>query len=420
MKKIKNKFIIFTLILVLVVISFQLFFISNNKIDTNSYVVLVEWKATKNKTLLQKDIKQIVLAWDSIRTIWESSIAVIEWWDGSITRLWPNTLLTVDQNDVNEDLSKIQIWFKLLNWKTWSNVISFMWEDSYFKEYFDDIEAWVRWTVFNVDLTKDYLWVISHEVDLKLKDWKSFKIGESEVISLSNFSLVDLQVFLDDLKDEARENLNTKLDKDLVDELKAKLWSDLEKNNPLLFILEIFIPKYRVLYELDNGKDFEKIEKIISWLSDKDKEFLHKEVNTKYQKLNFVSPSEDEFYKEKVLYKKTLLLLASTKDKENLVKYSIFDFKDILDSSDNKNFKETLSLLSDNKEVLENLNFDFKNTINLELIPEDLRKEFKNNFEELKGVFGDSFSDVNLDDLSGLKNKAEEKIEETLDWLFNK
>ena len=418
MKKIKNKFIIFILILVLLVIVVQIFFISSNKIDTNSYVVLVEWQAIKNKKFLKQDIKQMVLAWDSIRTIWKNSIAVIEWWDGSITRLWPNTFLTVNQNDVSEDLTKIQILFKLLSWKTWSNVINFIWEDSYFKEQFDYVEAWVRWTVFNVDLDNDYLWVTSHEVDLTTKDWKTFKIGENEVISLSNFSLVDLQFFLTELKDEAWENLNTKLDIDLINHLKSKIWGDLGKNNPLLFVLEIFIPKYRVLYELDNGKNLEKIKKIISWLSDKDKEFLYKKITTKYQKLNFALPSEDKLYKEKILYKKVLLLLASPGNKENLVKYSLFDFKHIVNSWDTKNLEETISLLSDNKDVLDNLKIDFKDFINLDLIPEDLRNKLQDNLDELKYIFGNPLSDLDLPNFSESIKEAEGKIGETLEGLF--
>ena len=416
MKKMKNKFVISVLILIFLVIVFQIFFVSNNRIDTNSYVTLVEWKASLNKNFLKKDVRELIGVWDSIRTIGKKSIAVIKWWDGSITRLWPNTLVLVDENDVSENLSKIQIWFKLLNWKTWSNVISFIGEDSYFKESFNDLEAWVRWTVFNVDLDKDYLNVLSHELSLKTKDWKLIKILEDEALSLSNFSLIDLNNFISKLKDDAWENLNKWLDKSLVENLKSSLWDNLGKNNLLLSVLEIFFPKYKVLYELDNGKDFGKIEKLISWLSDENKGFLYEEVTAKYQKLNFVDYSDENLYKSKLFYKKVLLLLASPINKENLIKYSVFDFKDILKSWDTKNLQETISLLSENKDFLKNLDSDFLNTINLELIPNDLKEIFKDNFEGLKWIFGDNFSD--FDDLDSLEEKAKEKIGETLDKFF--
>lgn len=73
---------------------------------------------------------------DSIRTIGKESLAVIEWGDGSITRLGGNTKISVGNNEVSRDYTKIDISFDLIAGKTWSNVVSFISGDSAFTQTF--------------------------------------------------------------------------------------------------------------------------------------------------------------------------------------------------------------------------------------------------------------------------------------------
>jgi len=64
MKKSKNKFIIWIILLVLFTLIIQLYIsYFSNKIDTNSYLSLVEWKATLNEELLNIDDREALESW---------------------------------------------------------------------------------------------------------------------------------------------------------------------------------------------------------------------------------------------------------------------------------------------------------------------------------------------------------------------
>ena len=81
---------------------------------------------------------------------------------------------------MSDDLLKINISFKLEKWKTWSNVVSFIWKESYFNQEFADTTAAVRWTIYEVNLDKDYLYVDSHEVKLTNNSWKTEIVSEKK------------------------------------------------------------------------------------------------------------------------------------------------------------------------------------------------------------------------------------------------
>ena len=194
MKKIKNKFIILIIISLIAVIFFWIyksyFFELKNR---NSFAVLVEWEWLLNEKLLKLNEKKELKIWDYVKTIWDNSLIVIEWWDWSLTRIGWNSRIRIDELFVDSDLLNINLSFELLSWKSWSNVINFMWEWSYFKESFRDIEAWVRWTIFNVDLDKEYVSVTKHKLSLiKNIDQEVFEISEENPFSLKTFSFISL------------------------------------------------------------------------------------------------------------------------------------------------------------------------------------------------------------------------------------
>lgn len=61
MKKIKNKFILGVILIIVLIVFSQVFIaFSNNAVDTNSYVTLIKGSASLNEIQIEKDIKQKV------------------------------------------------------------------------------------------------------------------------------------------------------------------------------------------------------------------------------------------------------------------------------------------------------------------------------------------------------------------------
>lgn len=65
--------------------------------------------------------------------------------------------------------ANIQIDFSLETGKTWSNVVKYMFGESYFRERFnnDTALAAVRGTVFEVNMDKKYIHTIDHAVTIE-------------------------------------------------------------------------------------------------------------------------------------------------------------------------------------------------------------------------------------------------------------
>ncbi len=398
MTKIKNKFIIFIILIIIWIIWFWIFSSFYNKnVDRDSYVILLNWKAVLNNNILSLDEKEKLSIWDTIRTIWEDALAILEWWDWSVTRLWWDTSIEINELFVSNDLWKLNISFELINWKTWSNVISFLWEDSYFKEYFRDSEAAVRWTIFNVDLDNDYLYVLDHKLNLKTDTWEVIVVDEQQPINLKTFSFIELAEFLNNFKDKAWENLNNNFDSAFFDTLKSRANEDL--NN------------------LINLRNID-----INWvINDSEaREELYNELLTEYQKINFIKVDDGELFEAKLEIKEQLVKLANAREKAILLENTLYDFKDIIDSKDYSELDKILPILSDNKDLLDSLNL--KNHINLDSIPDDLKESFWENFNQLKDMFWGSLIDVkSLDiDVKSIEEKASQALKDGLDSLFNK
>jgi len=322
-EKLKNKFILIIFLAILSVLGIQYFL--KPKIDTNTYVVLVKWEVNINENILKKEERQKLEIWNIIVTK-KDSACVIEWWDWSLTRLWENSKVEIQELNVEKDLSKINLQFKLINWKTWSNVVSYLWEESYFKQNFEDIEAAVRWTVFDVNLDKDYVYVANHEVAVK-KGNKTKIVSENSAFSISQFSFIKIEEFIKNIVDKKWLEENAKLDNKFLNNLKK---------------------------DLSKKIDLENIDKIL------DNNKTYKELLSKYQKLNFISASDSELFEIKNKIKKELINIAPESEKQNLIKYSIYDLKDALnldtiDSKTKETIKNITKLVWNNSWDLENI-----------------------------------------------------------------
>jgi hypothetical protein len=364
-EKIKNKFILIIVSIIIIAVWTQ-WYLANDlaDINTKSYVVLVKWEVKINDEILNKENRKELLVWDKIITK-ASSICVIEWWDWSLTRLWENWKIEIQELNVEKDLSKINLQFKLTKWKTWSNVVSFLWKESYFKQNFEDIAASVRWTIFDVNLEKDYIYVENHEV--KVKKWdKEEIISKNNAFSISTFSFIEIDKFVKNIQD--------------------KVWSDVNKNLDLWFIKDL---KKDVLKEID----LESIDKLL------EENTTYKELLSEYQKLNFVWADDSELFKAKNKIRKLLINKASEEDKQNLVRYTVFDLKDAIEWKKIDSIKDNLSVILENKDILKDLNIN---------IWEDILKDFDNFWNDMKSIISDfDIPELNIN-LDSIKNKAKD------------
>lgn len=273
-----------------------------------------------------------------------------------------------------------------------------MWEWSYFSESFRDIEAWVRWTVFNVDLENDYVSVLKHKISLVNNEWKIYKIEENEPFSIKTFSFIKLQEFIEKIKDKNFEDLNFKLDNEYINDLSMKLLKEFDK--------------YTNLSEIE-----------LKWLTSEQKQELYNKLLSKYQELNFVDSDTKELFNKKLEYKKALIWLASENDKKALVENTLYDFKDTISSNNVSGFEAIIPILNENTDILKTLNINFDDYLNNISIPEWLKESIDRNLNILQNIFWEDFIEkiksIEVTNLSWLKDKAQEKIEENLNQTLD-
>ncbi len=405
--KIKNKFIVTVLLIIGIIIWIQ-WYLSSRWVDTNSYVVLVKWEVTVNNNLLIVEERKRLSVWDEIITK-AGSICVVEWWDGSLTRLWENWKITIEELNIEKDLSKINLQFKLTQWKTWSNVVSFLWEKSYFKQNFEDIEASVRWTVFDVDLNTDVLFVRDHEV--ALEKWEQKKIiKEGTAFNFKTFSLVEIQEFLNNVRDKAWEDFNRAWDDKYLEKLKTELLKNFSTEKITWAVSKNIWEK---------ASDIDEFEKNISKYTWEKKQQAYKSLLEQYQKLNFISADDGELFETKNKIKKLLINTAWEEDKKSLIQYSIYDLKDAIDTKNLDSIKNTLTLIWENKDILSGLNTDILSDITV--MPEWLEWVIGEQLDTVKELFKNT-DKINID-IDGLKWKATDVLGDAkwfAEWFLNK
>ncbi len=411
MKKPKNKFILVVISIIVFIIFSQVFIaFSNSSTDTNTYFTLVKGKWTLNEDFLELDQYYVVVPGDKIRVIWDSSLGVVEWWDGSLTRLGGNTKISIDQNQVSRDYSTINISFQLIAGKTWSHIVSFIGKDSSFTQNFEWIEAWVRGTIFDVDLDKDYIHISDHQVELTLESGEEITVWEGRALNLSKFSLIELEEFLKDIQDTAWVDLNKKFDQEYLNTLKRSLQKSLQDSNPLGYVLPYFSQKHQLLEALATRDDYSEAQIIIDEIPSGKRAEIRTAVLSKYQNINFVSAGDYEFYKRKVFYKKALIALGEEQDTEILVRSSVYDLQDMIQLGDIGAARETMSFLSDHKDILPNIDSSFLWS-EFEKLPNKLKGEFQDAISDFEGILDFQIPETPNINVWGLEQQAREGIQ---------
>ena len=368
MRKFKNKFIVIITVFVIAILWFEIYKTLLVSDTRDSYVVLVSGKATLNDENLLIDQKELLKKDDRVNTIWDESLALIKWWDWSVTRMWWNSEIIVKEAQIEKNLLNINISFELTEGKTWSDVINFIWEESYFHQSFADTTAAVRGTIFEVNLENDYVYLDKHEVKLTKENWEVQILNEntkSKALRISDFSFIDFAKFIRLIKDKAWQSLNIKLDKEFYN--KIKKWLEELKR------IEI--------------KTIENIEE----LSEQKKKELYNELLLEYQKFNFIDTKDIELYRKKLEIKKELIKVSSEENKQNLIRTSFYDLDDLLKNENFEELSETFKIFASNPNSLKGIDVKLTDYIDVDIfktidLPEWLKTEFSNSFDNIKNI----------------------------------
>jgi FecR protein len=421
MLNIKNKFIVFIIAFIVLIIGAQIFISPSSARDTNSYLSLVKGQCTLNTLSIEKEKKYSLKKGDTIETK-NDSIAVIEWGDGSITRISENSQIELRENTVFENNSKVQIAFALLKWKSWSKVTSLLSWDAFFKEYIDDLEAWVRGTEFEVNKDKWYVAVKSHEVTMTNKTGKKLTVGQNQALSLTTFSIIEIEKFISEIQDKAWQEINKQMDSELFISLKHDFLIVSKANFQERF-LSWFIPKYKVLVAIKNKKSIDSLTPMIDTLSSQDKTFILSKVKQIFAEVNFASVTDD-IYKDKVYFRKLLFVLSENEeDKKAITRATVYDVQDMIESKNYTYLVESLADLKNSEKYLKELNINFDTIFQFgATIPDAVKKLIQDKVWSLKDMFPNIQFDISSGGsiIENLNNGAKGAINNALDMMGDK
>lgn len=205
---------------------------------------------------------------DSIKTGVRSR-ATITWPDRSITRLGENTHITIQKMLVDRGYQKIQIAYNIERGKVWNTIIRGLLGDSYFEVYLpkNTIIAWVRWTTFEINLDSEYIYAISHAMQLRDISGRRFTLLPWELVDSKNIWVKKGKEWIDiawstynTLSDEQYQKTRYEEVRNRIDILSGKIQSV----NPLDFLARwilIFFEEFSILEisDLDKGIDISKL-----------------------------------------------------------------------------------------------------------------------------------------------------------------
>lgn len=369
--------------------------------DTNTYLEIIKWvwfvnrESNKIGPLKISDWKVNLQSGDKVYTKWWVSMAVITWWDGSITRLWGNSTILINKNYIDEWLTQINIDFDLQKGKSWSNVVSTMWNNSYFNQRFETYVAWVRGTVYSVNLDTGVIYTADHEVavtDTKnnkttiVKEWSYFNINLFQEIH----DAAQKKVF--EALDAWWKKVNETYDNEYVKALREEVSAYIEKAKNMPNSLMAYVSdKADTLQNINLWKiDFENIKE----LSQDEIKSVYDKAYWRLQKINFVK-SWDELFSEKLKLKEFLSKL-DPKNNDLLMRTTTYDLQDAVESND-------LDAISKITKTLSNADFN----------KEDLMKVFEQNFKDVL-TNSSEIRDIMTHNLSWLEHFFSENFDRTI------
>lgn len=398
--------------------------ITNIKAKT-PYIVATKWstiiKRDKIITIHEKWEETIKLN-DKIRTL-ANSTATIFWPDWSITRLWNKTSITINELNTSNNLSTYKINFNIESGRTWSNIIKFLTDKSYFTETYNNwnFAATARWTVFEIDLDNNYIHAVNHDITILSKNNnENYSVKQWEIFKTNNLKTKLSELNID--KDWVNRNINDD----------AKYLNNLMQSwqNKLVYIAKnqtiwtrfISYLKYKIWYNKDDYLINKISESLNRWnieiikeaksnipeLSEGDKQKLNSKLLNIYEWIHYL-PNSPQIanYKSEIRD-----LIIQTWDKETItdlkdrfIKLDIYDYIDVTKTSWEKqasilkaNINKYLSEMKDSEKI-KNLFSSFSwEMLNI-----------------LKEPFGKVNDEINKIIESGKSMKIKDKIQE---WII--
>lgn len=406
MKKIKNKFIVFIIFILSAVVGFLLFSPSNKNLDSS--VTLKSWEAiilqNQETTQLEQNIPVILNAGDRVKTLDEDSLAVIKWWDGSITRLGWVWELEIEENLVSYDKTKINIKFNLLAGKTWSNVLNYIPAESHFIQTFNDHEAAVRGTIFDINLDNDYVYVGDHAITLKTPDGKQVVVEENKPFSLEKWDFISLLDFIQNFKDSTWTNINKNLDKIRLEDLQAEMLKTLQAGINFL--------------EFESITKNNDIAQYIRGLSDQEKSEKYNTLLAEYQNLHFANAQTPQLLDEKLKLKEILIQLADEENKELLIQSSLYDLEEVFKTNNPLSFERIIQMFETQNQIIEKLNISLPEVFKFNSLSDEftvvLQSRVNNLKEKFQNVDFQTLPAITPEMLQNLHNSADAKVQEFL------
>lgn len=447
MKNIKKKiFLLFLIILPLFLFFNASSYNIYSKLDTSSYISIKSWSGSIKSIdniikPLDIDKPYKIHKWSTIRTWDNKSFWIITWWDWSVTRLWSNTELKIDDNFVSENFNTINIDIKLLRWRVWTNFKSILWFWSYFKTTGWETIAAIRGTVFTMDIDNNYIDVLEHKVELtdenwlvkNILPWVAYSIDSLRQISLLNDflnnefdekiinKLSNLNIDVDTLSDWY--DLNREEDIKFMKILDGDLINKLRETNPFLNALSFFKSKYSIIKMIDKFEDTEILLAEINKLDKEDRVYVKNYLIYKYQLINFVW-SDDNIFANKIDYKDLIIRLSDNKIEKEIYANSIaYDIEELSNNDTNsKNILDKVdSFLINNTESIDPLffkNYMLEKWISGGFVDEWLNKILIDNFSDLKDTIMWIDANVIKNNITDWLDSLENTIHTWLDNAF--
>lgn len=374
----------------------------------DSNVTLKSWEAiilqNHSEVNLVENIPVILTAWDTLKTLSEESLAIIKWWDGSVTRLWGIWELNVEEDFVSYDKTQINIKFDLLAGKSWSNVLNYIPTDSHFIQTFNDHEAAVRGTIFDINLDKQYVYVTDHLVNITKPNGEKIEVWENKPFSLEKWDFISLLEFIQNFKDGTWTNINKNLDKLRLEDLQAEM----------LHTLQAWI----WFIEYENITKNNDIAQYIRNLNSEEKRKKYRELLSEYQNLHFANSQTPELLDEKIKIKQVLVELADQENKERLMQSTLYDLDEVFKTNNPLSFERIIQMFEAQNEVIEKLKISLPDTLKFDRLSDEFTVVLQSRLETMKQKFDNvdfnTIPTITPEMLKNLQNSADQKVQDFL------
>lgn len=339
------------------------------------YLEVKEWDGKiirENLTYELKADEKYDLEKDDIVETGKASKASIYWPDKSITRLGPNTRVVIKKMFATKSYDTIQIAYDIERGKVWNTVIRSLVGDSFFEVHLprESIVAWVRWTVFEVNLDNGYIQAVDHMMVLTDASKKILELFPGELVDSENIWVKKWKEWIDSSWNE----LNTNADTIYKSLREAKIQERITGLTKWMGEASFANMQRKLIAQFPGFESLEIAELLEKNDTEKLKKYSWEVLFSYYQKLNSLSTEENKDTLRKALLEMDNPFIANIRDSLN--------FHALLDSLDRGKLLPTTE------------NYLKKNGIDLTEFQSRLRAWAKNNLNTFRESFSGSLDEI--------------------------